>query len=122
MPESLSGTEYQLQKFIKHTTPTGIDSVNSVFADPSFATYSGYVVATVASGCVQIDDGGRSNVLWAAGEEVGCTYRSGVFSTTASGVKVVLHHDEFRIHAFPAGASELGAQACRRCGRQVPEI
>jgi len=121
MPASLSGTEYQLEKFIKHTTPTGIEPVNSIFANPTFAAYRDYLVTAVASGCVQIDDRGRTNVVWAAGAAVGYTYRNGVFSTTASGVKVVLHDNEFKVHGFPAGSSNLACRICCRCGRPVPD-
>src|SRR5947208_15019894 len=52
-----SGT-YSLGKFIKHTAPTGVYAVNSVFNDPSWATYQNYLVAAAASGCLQIDDSG----------------------------------------------------------------
>ena len=39
-PNSLLGTSYQLEKFIKHhATPTWVTGVNSLFADPATATY-----------------------------------------------------------------------------------
>src|SRR5689334_7580821 len=75
----IPATVYQLDKYIKHTAPSGIYSLNSVFNDPSWGIYQNYMIAGAASGCLQIDDAGRKNLLFFAGEETGLTYQSGSF-------------------------------------------
>ncbi len=43
-PLSLTGTNYQLAKFIKHTDPTGTYAINSVYDDADYAVYENYIV------------------------------------------------------------------------------
>jgi hypothetical protein len=50
---------YQLEKYIKHTAPTGVYSLNSVFNDPTWPIYQNYLVAGAASGCLQAETGGQ---------------------------------------------------------------
>jgi len=59
MPTSLTGTSYQLEKFIKHTAPTVTYPINSIFDDPTYDTYSGYIVTGTISGLLEIDNYGR---------------------------------------------------------------
>ena len=116
LPGSVTGTEYQLEKYMKHTAPSGSYPVNSVFESPDHAVYSNYIVGTMASGCVEIDDHGRANLIYFAGEKTGARYEHGEFVCDISGVKVVLAHDEARVHGFPTGIGHLGPQHCERCG------
>ena len=74
VPESLTGTSYQLEKFIKHTAPTGTYPINSLFSDPSYERYRDFVATTIVSGSAYIDDRGRSNLLYFAGDKIGATY------------------------------------------------
>jgi hypothetical protein len=112
-------TSYQLGKFIKHTVGTSGYNLNSVFNDPLWSTYQDYLVAGTASGCLQIDDKGRKNLIFFAGKETGLQYQSGVFSASCSGVVVVCSEDAGKIHAFP---SDLAAesQICQFCYRPTP--
>jgi hypothetical protein len=110
---------YPLEKFIKHTAPTGVYAVNSVFNDPSWPTYQNYLVAGAASGCLQIDDIGRKNLLFFAGKETGFTFQSGVSPVSCSGVIVVCSERSGRVHAFP-NALPAESQNCALCGRLVP--
>jgi hypothetical protein len=109
----------QLEKFIKHTAPTGVYSINSVFNDSKWETYQNYIVAGAASGCLEIDDRGRKNLLFFAGKETGLTYQSGGFMISCSGVIVVCCEDAARIHAFPNSMS-AESHTCVICGRRVP--
>lgn len=113
-----SGT-YSLEKFIKHTAPTGVYAVNSVFNDPNWATYQNYLVAGAASGCLQIDDRGRKNLLFSAGQETGLTFQSGAPTISCSGVIVVCSETSGKIHAFP-NALPAESQKCAMCGKLVP--
>jgi hypothetical protein len=65
-PTNLTGTYYQLEKYIKHTSPITSYNFNSIFTDPASATYSNFIVSAVASGNLEIDDLGRKNLVWVA--------------------------------------------------------
>ncbi len=114
---NLTGCDYQLEKFIKHTAPTGCYSINSVFDDPSYSNYRNYTISGSLSGCLEIDGGGRKNLLWYAGEQVGLTY-SGAFVIPASGVKIVFHDDDTKIHPFPFNPPQV--KVCKSCGTLIP--
>ena len=116
---SVTGTEYQLEKYIKHTAPSGSYPVNSVFDSPDSAMYSNFIVATMASGCVELDDQGRTNLVYFAGDKTGARYEHGEFVCDVSGVKVVLAHDGARVHGFPTGIGNLGPRYCDACGCPV---
>lgn len=118
-PIELTGTQYQLEKFIKHTTPSTTYPLNSVFTGPASESYRNYIVTAVASGCVQID-GNRTNVVWVATATTGFTYHNGKFVAYDDAVKVVFHDDLFKIHGFPIGSAEFGSATCIACGKSVP--
>lgn len=120
MPAALTGTDYQLEKYIKHTAPTTSYNFNTVFTSPGSETYHKYVVTTVSSGHVQIDDRGRKNVVWVGSEQTGLTYCNGLFVGPTNAVKVVYHDNDQKIHGFPINSSELKAAKCTNCGRFIP--
>ena len=119
-PTSLIGTQYQLDKFAKHTALSGSYQVNSVFDDASLAAYAGYVVNTSASGLLQIDSRGRKNLVWFAGSRNGAEYRNGTFVAPTDGVKLVLKQEDSKVHAFPICGSPHRIVKCQSCGRVVP--
>lgn len=119
-PSSLTGTHYQLGKFIKHTSPTASYNLNSVFADPTYQAYSGYVVNTIASGLLEVDNQGCKNLIWFAGSQNGVEYRSGLFTAPTKGVKVVWPESDSKLHAFPIAASPQRIEGCFSCGKQIP--
>ncbi len=119
-PISLTGTSYQLGKFIKHTVPTGTYPLNSIFNDPTYNTYSGYIVTGTMSGLLEIDDYGRKNFIWYAGENTGAEYRNGIYVAPTSGVKIVLPETSTRLHAFPIAAQPNLINYCRNCGAPLP--
>jgi|SRR3990172_4773077 len=119
-PSSLTGTSYQLSKYIKHTTPTGTYPLNSVFNGPDYETYSQYVVTGSASGLLEIDDRNRKNFIWFAGKRTGAEYRNGVFIAPTDGVKIVLPEDDGKLHAYPIAASPNSVVNCQSCGKPLP--
>ncbi|MCI0558924.1 MAG: hypothetical protein MN733_10545 [Nitrososphaera sp.] len=119
-PSSLTGSQYQLDKFVKHTAPTASYHLNSVFAGPTLQAYSTYVVNTAASGFLEVDDQGRKNLIWFAGSQNGVEYRNGAFSAPTAGVKVVWPEDDNKLHAYPIAASPLRIEVCASCGKQIP--
>lgn len=119
-PNSLLGTSYQLEKFIKHhAMPTWVTGVNSLFADPATATYVNYVTTTLASGSVAMDYWGKPSFVWFAGETVGFTYENGIFRCPSNAVKVVLPHKETKIHAYPVPVGDYASTRCAECGQPI---
>src|SRR5437660_8944466 len=121
-PATLLSTDYQLKKFVKHTVlqpPSSTWVINSVFKDPTINGYEKWVVNSVASGCVAIDPSGNHSYIFAAGREVGLTYKGGSFHTVGDAVKVVLPIDPGRIHAYPMSSHVIAAKTCSNCGEPV---
>jgi len=112
-------TEYQLEKYVKHTRPERIYEVNSLFKDPSTATYADFIINTAAAGSVEVDDLGRTNFIWVAGQYVGATYIQGEFEYPNDSIRLVLPFDADKVHAFPFSSTGLTDLTCRKCGRSV---
>lgn len=112
-------SSYQLQKFMKHTIPSTVHDVASVFNDPSTQTYANYIVNTFASGCIEIDDRNRLNVMWVAGKQVGMKLEKGVPVLPADAVKLVLSTDPQKVHAYPVSSTTLSTGFCFKCGGAI---
>ena len=118
-PSALPPGPYQLGKFVKHTAPSSVHSVNSIFHDPDWSAYEQYLVNTAASGCLEIDDQNRKNLILFAGQEVGLLKVNGVFRAPCSGVKLVCSEDAVKAHGFPI-AFEPQSRTCESCTGSVP--
>jgi len=119
-PETcFSGTSYQVEKYIKHTVPPSCSGTVSIFEDPDFQQYRDYIINTAASGCVEIDNKGRTNMVWYAGRETGFTFKDGGLVSPADAVKLVLHEDKDKIHAFPTDSAEISTKNCGLCGSPI---
>jgi hypothetical protein len=118
--EVLTGNEYQLEKFLKHTAPTVRYPLVSIFDHADFETYENYTISAAASGWVEEDDQGRINMAWYAGKNTGATYKNGMFILPTDCVKVVFHNNVFKIHAFPNKQSDLITAKCSRCSIDIP--
>lgn len=114
-----SGTTYQLEKFYKHTVPPVSLKTISIFEMSNNKKYKEYFVNTLASGCLELDDGGRENIIWVAGKKQGYLFKNGVLQGDVDGVKIVLPYDPNKIHAFPAGSSSLKTITCINCGQKI---
>lgn len=101
------GTEYQLAKFMKHTVPREHYEAVSIFDSTSTGRYERHIVDASASGAVEIDDAGRRNIIWLAGERTGFRWEKGVLQGPQEGVKVVFSSESEKIHAFPIDVSAL---------------
>jgi hypothetical protein len=116
----LTETEYQLEKYLKHTAPTSAYLFNTVFPSPGSATYADYVIAAVNSGHVEIDAKERINIIYVASSTTGMALSAGRFIGPTDAVKLVLPHDEERLHAFPILVEDIEPLPCDRCGKLVP--
>jgi len=116
---NLTGSVVTLQKFYKHTVTPSSGSIISVFDQPNYENYKNYIINTAASGSVERDDQGRINIVWSAGHQTGYTYDNGVLQGPADGVKLVLHTDSDKIHAYPTGSVGFINRLCAKCGKSI---
>jgi len=109
---------YQFDKFLKHTLPSNQPGLVSVFDDPTYPTYENYIISGSSSGSTIVQPDGNISMVWYAGRETGFTYNNGQLIHPNDGVKVVLHDNVFRIHAYPVDvAQEIPIiQRCSECG------
>jgi len=108
-----------LEKFYKHTVPPTCSGLISIFDEPSYENYKNYILYTVASGCIEVDDMGRENIIWTAGKKTGFTFKDGVLQCPTDAIKVVLNTTDQKIHAFPVGSQSLGTETCAICGKPI---
>ena len=116
-PAPTSG--YQLDKYVEHTVSGMTGKLKGIFNSGSWEAYQGYMVDAINSGCLEIDDQNRKNLVILAGKETGVTFQSGEFVAPCSGVKVVLSELSGRIHGFPFDVIKE-SQVCAGCGRRIP--
>jgi hypothetical protein len=107
---------YQLGKFVKHTVPGG-DA--SVFESTASGPYGRYIVGAAASGLVELDDRGRRNIIYIAGQKTGFNYKDGALVGPTDAVKVVLSSGGKKVHAFPVSAAALATKRCASCGDSI---
>jgi hypothetical protein len=115
----LIGTAYQLDKYIKHTVPDPKYNVQSVFNSTSTQMYATYILDSMAAGSVEIDQRGRNNVIWYAGQPTGFLYERGTIKLPEDGVKVVLTMSTGEVHAFPVVSQPIHGLTCADCRRPV---
>ena len=118
-----TGSPYQLDKFLKHTqTGYYAKGAVSLFSDPSYDTYQGYIISASLSGCLEIDDKNRRNLVLWAGKQIGVYYDpvTGGVVYPESGVRVALHHDTGSFHAFSCNPTGFISSSCAICGCPLP--
>ena len=118
---NLTGTIYQLDKYIKHTTPPAVQGFITIFDDPSYETYQGYIVTGTISGMLEIDNRNRKNFIWYGGYQTGFEYLDGNYIAPVSGVKIVYPEDDQYIHAFPIAGVSGTIYNCSICGKALPQ-
>jgi len=116
---NLLGTSYQLDKFVKHTRPTWVIGVNSVFNDPTTSAYQKYIVNSAASGSVATDRWCLVTFVWYAGKMVGATYKNGVYQFSNDAVKIVLPYNAQKVHAYSVSTTGYRALGCAKCTRPI---
>ncbi|MCE0496576.1 MAG: hypothetical protein LV481_01330 [Methylacidiphilales bacterium] len=117
---NITGSTYQLGKFMKHTMPTNYAGVLSIFDRPEYTPYLDYTVTTAASGSVEVDAQNRVNLIWYAGKHVGMTFEDGIYYCPDDAIKVVLHHDITLVHSFSANYEFQYINRCKNCDRYIP--
>lgn len=118
---TLTGTYYQLVKYMKHTLPADSYRYVSVFDNPDYENYRDFVVTGTISGMLEVDDYGRKNLIWYAGRRTGALYINGEYIMPANGVKIVFPEDEQKIHAYPVTSSSGTIHSCAFCGIDLPQ-
>ena len=116
---NLTGSSYQLSKYLKHTVPNTQYGLLSVFDSGSYNHYKDYIVNNMVSGSVEIDSKSRTNVIWFAGKNTGVSYLNGNVISSPDTVKVVLSHDNEKIHAYPTSSNDIKQDTCDKCGEMI---
>ena len=119
-PFSLTGTPDQAASFTKHTAPTGIYQVNSIFDKPTYEDYAGYVATGTLAGDLVINYYGQKSLIWYSDERTGAEYHNGVFVAPTFGVKIVWVENEGKIHAYPFQESPNPVDYCSLCKMPRP--
>jgi hypothetical protein len=117
--DKLIRSSYQAEKYLKHTVINPKEKLQSLFSDPSTAVYADYIVDGIYSGSVEVDDHKRPNIILPVGSRVGFRYEYGNLIKPQDAVKVVLYHNDDKIHAFPENSTSFKSCACERCGQPV---
>jgi hypothetical protein len=118
--QNLTGSNYQLEKFVKHTAPIEYHGLISGFFWQDYPLYRDFTISGSIAGIVQIDDQNRRNLIWYAGRDIGITYENGTYKLPNDAVKVVLSDNPTGIHAFPVNFELQYATLCLRCARPLP--
>ena len=114
-----TGSIKQLEKYYKHTVPSNDRGINSIFDLTDNKKYKDYLINTLVSGSVEIDEKDNTNVVWIAGRKTGFTLKNGKFYCKDDSVKVVYHDDKIRIHGFPTGSAKISEGFCLMCGGKI---
>jgi hypothetical protein len=109
---NLTGNQYQLEKYIKHTNPTAVYGINGTFDDPN--AYLDYAVSASKYGFYEKDNQNRINLVWDANKRVGETIDPCGAITPNSAAKYVCPNTPSKTHGFPTGLS--GTIICSDCG------
>lgn len=80
--------------------------------------YLQYVINTSASGCIEVDDYGRTNLIFAMGETTGYTFIGGELSRPDDAIRLACPLNENRMHAFTTSGSVI-PRFCQRCGEPI---
>lgn len=120
-PLNLTGTSYQLEKYMKHTTPPTQRGLITILDNPDYENYRGYIVTGTISGMLEIDDRNRKNFIWYGGYQTGFKYIDSDYIAPVSGIKIVHPEDEQRIHAFPVKGISGLIYNCTICGKPLPQ-
>ena len=114
-----TGTPYQIEKFWKHTRPTGIYAVNSVYDDPSPAAYSGCLASGLAHGFWQVDGSGRTAMVWYAGKRVGQTNFKNSPPRPDSAIVIPHPYSPTSAHHYSTASDAILQGQCKMCGRPL---
>jgi len=109
---------YALQKFLEHTVSGMTGKLKSIFNERGWAPYQDFMVDAVNSGCLEIDNQNRKNLIVLADKETGVTFHSGNFVGSCYAVKVVLSEVSGHSHAFPLDIP-AESEVYATCGRRL---
>lgn len=118
-----TGNSYQLDKYLKHTqTGYYASGAVSLFSNPNYQNYKTYVVGATISGCHEIDDQKRKNLVYWAGQRIGCYYdpKTGAVVYPESGVRITLYQNDAKIHGFTCNPTGMTVSRCACCGGPLP--
>lgn len=119
---NLTGSLYQLGKFIKHTIAKPLLGITSSYYDTSYSAYNEYTINALASGSLEVikqGDNIKYNYVYFADKNIGCQYINGKATMEEDAVKVVLTNDRIKIHSFSTGSFGIQNNICTKCGKSL---
>jgi len=119
VPADLTGSNYQVGKFFKHTSPDPAIPVQTVLNLPDYDDYKDLMINTAASGSVEVDQQGRRNLILWVGHQTGLLYEAGVLKAPVDAFKLVIPGDASKIHGYPTGSVGFAVSTCHDCGKLV---
>jgi hypothetical protein len=114
-------SQYQVDKWYKHTIPSTSIGYQTLFDSRSSDYYAGVIYDAVDLGFVEDDDQSRLNILYcpSTGSRIGRAFARGQDLGPQDMVRVVKWSEEAGIHAMLDGSSDFSAARCSRCGGPV---
>lgn len=117
---NFTGSEYLLDKFLKHILPVECNDKISIFNDKNYKQYKEYIVNANLSGSIEVLDNNNVNILLIVENEIGQLYLDGTKAPIIQDtIKVVLSNNLLRIHAFPTSSNELKNYSCENCQKNI---
>lgn len=115
---NLTGSLYQENKFVKHTMWPSTPSyeVVSVFCDTTYGAYQNNIVSASIYGSIEVDTRWRTNVVWVAPTHVGYALKNNVIIERHNAIKLVLHTDINKVHAYSIDHKQFLYKLCIKCG------
>ena len=109
-----------IDKYFKHVQYTGQQGIVSIYNTPDYDTYRQFGINAYLSGCVEVKDGFRTNLLWYAGRDIGLRYNNGIIQWPEDTVRLTFHDNAFKFHHFSQSSLNIPVGNCAHCGRVIP--
>ena len=114
-------SQYQIEKWDKHTIPSTSIGYQTVFDSRSSSQYAGAIYEAVDLGFIEEDDKGRLNILHcpSTGSRIGQAFARGQNLGRMDMSRVVNWSQETGIHAMLDGSSDFSTVQCSACRNPV---
>ena len=119
---NLTGSKYQLDKFLEHTqTGSRSGAVVSIYADPNYESYKELLFSAILSGSYHQDRAGRESMVFVLGRDRGFSWddNSKTIRYTEDAVRLVCFRDSTRVHHYSHDSAAFNPVRCAGCGAVV---
>jgi len=119
---NLTGSKYQLEKFLEHTqTGSRAGAVVSIYSDPSYDSYKNLLFSSILSGSYHQDAGGRESMVFVLGTDCGFSWddNSKAIRYAEDAVRVVCFRDAAKVHHYSQDSAAFNPARCMDCGAVI---